>query len=174
MNMLPLDHDAALLSIIKWDGTLDKLAYFLNEFCKLGQRLDNIYFREELFLSHGVLRERLAKYDGLQLAALVDLAREFSTYGSLFPLRDLRRKLEHRCVTVRRRRSTEKAIEASEEDATKRTAGDDVDEDVLYEECLRLFRGVRAAIFYLFWFVRSSVEPPKSELQASPKADSHL
>jgi hypothetical protein len=92
---------------------LDKIAFFLNKFCKLGEKEDRIYFREELFLADAVLRREFAKYDGPQLAALFDLAREFSKDQPLYPLRDLRRKLEHRCMTVRRVENSAKENSAS-------------------------------------------------------------
>jgi hypothetical protein len=38
------------------------------------------------------------------------------------------------------------------------------DED-LYESTLRLLRAVRAAVFYLFHFVRAWEEPPKDEVR---------
>lgn len=145
---------------------MDKIAFFLNKFCRLGEEEDRVYFREELFVGHALLRPQLAKYDGPQLAALFDLAREFSKGQPLYPLRDLRRKLEHRCVTVRRAENSvqEKRASVSEGVGTRATQADDLDENDLYDDALRLLRTVRAAIFYLFYFVRRSVKPPGDEV----------
>ena len=144
---------------------LDKIAFFLNKFCKLGEKEDRVYFREELFLADKVLRREFAKYDGPQLAALFDLACEFSKDQPLYPLRDLRRKLEHRCMTVRRVQDSAKENNASalEDRLTHQKAADELTDNELYENAVCLLRAVRAAVFYLFYFVRKSVEPPKVE-----------
>ncbi len=142
---------------------LDKIGYFLNEFCKLGDKAERIYFREELFLANGALRSELTTYDGLQLAALLDLARELSKNQPLVSLKELRHKLEHRCLGVRRRRNAEKETSTNAEDAGLGTAAYHLNEEDLQEATLRLFRVVRAAMFYLFWFVRSSVKPPNPQ-----------
>jgi len=134
---------------------LDKIAFFLNEFCKLCEKQDRVYFREELFLADAVLRPELIKFNGPQLAALFDLACEFSKDQPLYPLKDLRRKLEHRCVTLRRAQNSPEVGSAR--------ASDELTDNELYENALRLMRAVRAAIFYLFYFVRKSVGPPKAE-----------
>ncbi len=142
---------------------LDKIAFFLNRFCRLGIRKKKVYFREELFVVGNDLRPGLAKYDGLQLAALFDLAREFSKDQPLSALKDLRDKLEHRCVPVRRSQSSgkEKGASADESSIMDDAPSGGVAENDLYEGSLRLLRAVRAAIFYLFYFVRTSVEPPQ-------------
>ena len=49
---------------------LDKIAFFLNKFCRLGEKESKILFKEELFLARAALRPELARYDGLQLTAL--------------------------------------------------------------------------------------------------------
>jgi tetratricopeptide (TPR) repeat protein len=144
---------------------LDKIAFFLNRFCKLGEGEDRVYFREELFVAHGVLKPELARYDGPQLAALFDLAREFSKGQPLYPLRDLRRKLEHRCVTVRRAQNSvkENGSSASEDGRTYDIPTGGLTDNGLYESTVRLLRAVRAAVFYLFYFVRKSDEPKLAE-----------
>jgi len=146
---------------------LDKIAFFLNKFCRLGEEENRVYFREELFVADAARRPELAKYDGLQLAALFDLAREFSKGQPLYPLRDLRRKLEHRCVTVRRTRNSvkENGSSASEDGRTYDIPTGGLTDNDLYESTLRLLRAVRAAVFYLFYFVRKSDEPPRAELR---------
>jgi tetratricopeptide (TPR) repeat protein len=140
---------------------LDKIAFFLNKFCRLGVKENEVSFREGLFLTKGGLKPGLAKFDGLQLAALFDLAREFSKDQPLYPLRDLRRKLEHRCVTVRRAKNSEKenGPSASGDGHTHGMQADGLTDDDLYESALRLLRAVRAAVFYLFYFVRKSGDP---------------
>jgi tetratricopeptide (TPR) repeat protein len=142
---------------------LDKIAFFMNKFCRLHEQEDRVYFREELFVPHGLLRPELAKYDGSQLAALFDLAREFSKDQPLYPLRDLRHKLEHRCMTIRRVQNSAKENNGSPSaDAlTRARRTDDLTDDELYENAVCLLRAVRAAVFYLFHFVRRSVEPPR-------------
>jgi len=142
---------------------LDKIAYFLNEFCKLGEKAEAICLRERLFLAKGALRPELIKYDGPQLSALFDLAREFSKGQPLYSLRECRHKLEHRCVPVRSTRTSAKGNTASEGGGTRGTQADDLNEIDLREDAMRLLRVVRAAIFYVFYFVRVSVEPPKPE-----------
>jgi len=141
---------------------LDKVAYFLNEFCRLGEKADRIYFRDELFLANKVLRPELVRYDGPQLSALVDLAHEFSKAQPLYSLRECRHKLEHRCVPVRTTRTSENGSTGSADGRSRGTQADDLNETHLYEDALRLLRVVRATIFYLFYFVRVSVEPPRS------------
>lgn len=144
---------------------LDKIAYFLNIFCKVGLKEDDIYFREEFFLGNRALRTSLAKYDGLQLAALFDVAREFSKGQPLYSLRNLRRKLEHRCLVLRSGLRAQEADRVSQ--AAARAAANNLSEDELYEASLRLLRVARAAVFYLFQFVRSSVDPHKAEAKAA-------
>jgi hypothetical protein len=140
---------------------LDKIAFFLNKFCRLGEKEDRIYFREDLFLAGAVLRREFAKYDGPQLAALFDLACEFSRDQPLYTLRDLRRKLEHRCLTVRRVQNSvkENRASASEDALARAKAADEPTDNELYENAVCLLRAVRAAVFYLFYFVRKSLEP---------------
>jgi tetratricopeptide (TPR) repeat protein len=144
---------------------LDKIAFFLNKFCRLGEEEDRVWFRGELFVVDGVLRPELARYDGPQLAALFDLASEFSKDQPLYPLRDLRRKLEHRCMTVRRAQNSGRRDDASaiEDGRTLGIPADGLTDNDLYEDTVRLLRAVRAAVFYLFHFVRKSVEPPRGE-----------
>jgi tetratricopeptide (TPR) repeat protein len=142
---------------------LDKIAYFLNGFCKLGEKAERIYFREELFLANGALRTELTKDDGPQLSALFDLAHEFSKGQPLYSLRDLRQKLEHRCVPVQRTRTSARGNSPSEDAGSGGKQADDLNENDVYEDAMRLLRVVRATIFYIFYFVRMSVEPPKSE-----------
>ncbi|MGO8735574.1 MAG: LA2681 family HEPN domain-containing protein [Terriglobia bacterium] len=146
---------------------LDKIAFFLNKKCRMGQEENRVYFREGLFVADAVLRPELAQYDGPQLAVLFDLAREFSKDQPLYPLRDLRRKLEHRCVTVRRAENSikENGSSASVDGRTYDIPTAGLTDNDLYESTLRLLRAVRAAIFYLFYFVRKSDEPPRAELR---------
>jgi hypothetical protein len=146
---------------------LDKIAFFLNKFCRLGEEENRVYFREELFVADAALRPELARYDGLQLAALFDLAREFSKNQPLYPLRDLRHKLEHRCVTVRRAQNSvkENAPSASEDGRAHDIPTGGLTDNDLYESTLRLLRAVRAAVFYLFYLVRKSDEPPRAEVR---------
>jgi len=146
-------------------AVLDKIAFFLYKFCRLGEEENRVYFREELFVADAALRPELAKYDGLQLAALFDLAREFSKDQPLYPLRDLRHKLEHRCVTVRRVQNSvkENGSSASEDGRTYDIPTGALTDIDLYESTLRLLRAVRAAVFYLFYFVRKSDEPKFAE-----------
>jgi tetratricopeptide (TPR) repeat protein len=146
---------------------LDKIAFFLNKFCRMGEEENRVYFREELFIAHGVPRPELAEYDGPQLAALFDLAREFSKDQPLYPLRDLRHKLEHRCVTVRRAQNSvkENGSSASGDGRTYAIPTGGLTDNDLYESTLRLLRAVRAAVFYMFYFVRRSDEPPRAELR---------
>jgi tetratricopeptide (TPR) repeat protein len=146
-------------------SVLDKIGYFLNDFCRLGDKSDRVRFQEELFLKKGSLRQGLRKYDGTQLSALFDLAREFSKEQPLFSLRDLRNKLEHRCVAVRRRPTQREEKTTIEGDAHSRAGVYDLNEDDLYGESLRLFKAVRAAIFYLFYFTRTSIQERIKELQ---------
>jgi len=140
---------------------LDKIAFFANKYCGLGQKEKGVYFGEKLFVAGGALRPELGKYDGPQLAALFDLAREFSKDQPLHPLRDLRHKLEHRCVTVRRAQNSEgeDGSSGSEGGRTHVIPADRLTDNDLYENTLRLLRAVRAAVFYLFYFVRKSDEP---------------
>jgi tetratricopeptide (TPR) repeat protein len=146
---------------------LDKIAFFVNKYCRLGEEENRVYFREELFLAGAALRPELVRYDGPQLAALFDLAREFCKGQPLYPLRDLRRKLEHRCVTVRRAQNSAQGDDSNDgEDGRTRTMPPHrLTDNDLYEGTLRLLRAVRAAVFYLFHFVRTWEEPPKDELR---------
>lgn len=148
---------------------LDKIGYSLNDFCRLGESPDKVHFREGLFLEKGRLRPELYRYDGTQLSALFDLAREFSNGQPLSSLRALRNRLEHRCVVLRRRRTGGKGKSQTDGDSHIGTVVYDLDEDDLYEESLRLFKAVRAAIFYLFYFVRSSTLERIKELQRDTK-----
>jgi tetratricopeptide (TPR) repeat protein len=146
---------------------LDKIAFFVNKYCRLGEEENRVYFREELFLADAALRAELVRYDGPQLAALFDLAREFSKDQPLYPLKDLRHKLEHRCVTVRRAQNSAEGEDWNHgEDGRARTMPPHglTDSD-LYGSTLRLLRAVRAAVFYLFHFVRAWEEPPKDEVR---------
>jgi tetratricopeptide (TPR) repeat protein len=143
-------------------AVMDKVGYFLNDFCKLGEPPERVYFHEEIFLANGDLRPELTKYDGLQLAALFDLAREFSLHQPLNSLKVLRNKLEHRCVIVRSGPTAQGEEEASDQNTGTRTAGNDLNEEGLFDDALRLLRTVRAAIFYLIYFARCSLEPLSS------------
>jgi hypothetical protein len=138
----------------------------------LGDKGENVRFQKELFLQKESLREGLRKYDGTQLSALFDLAREFSREQPLYSLRDHRNQLEHRCVTLRRRPTGGEGKTKIEGDAHSRTAVYDLNEDDLYEESLRLLKAVRAAIFYLFNFVRTSTPDPSKELWTETNAGS--
>jgi tetratricopeptide (TPR) repeat protein len=146
---------------------LDKIAFFVNRYCRLGEEENRVYFREELFVADAALRPELVGYDGPQLAALFDLAREFSKDQPLYPLRDLRHRLEHRCVTVRRARNSAEGGDSNDgEDGRTRTMPPHgLTDNDLYESTLRLLRAVWAAVFYLFHFVRTWEEPPKDELR---------
>lgn len=150
-------------------AVLDKIGYFLNSFCRLGEREDRIYLTENLFLRNGALRPELAKYDGLQLAALFDLVCEFSKNQPLSALKELRHKLEHRCVTVRRAERSQDGSSATRADAFGNAAIHDVGDAELYENALSLLRVVRAAIFYLFYFVRVALDPIRKRLGSRAK-----
>lgn len=153
-------------------STLDKIGYFLNDFCRLGDKSDSVRFQEELFVKKGSLRQGLRKYDGTQLSALFDLAREFSKEQPLFSLRDLRNKLEHRCLALRRPPTEGEAKTSIEGDAHSRPAVYDLNEDDLYEGSLRLFKAVRAAIFYTFYFTRTSIQERIKELRREAEVGS--
>jgi len=146
-----------ILSFRAGFAVLDKIAFFLNAFCRLRHKDEGIYFRDEFFTPNGALRVGLVKYDGLQLAALVDLASDFSKDQPLYTLRDLRRKLEHRCMTVRR--AADSGVQGA---MSTQTPTDVLSEIELYESALRLLKAVRAAVFYLFYFVRRSIEPARN------------
>jgi hypothetical protein len=143
---------------------LDKIAFFLNKFCKIREKPIRVSFRKELFLADSVLRPELIKYNGQQLAALFDLACEFSKDQPLYRLKDLRHKLEHRCVRLRRAQDSSEVGGASASQArlTQSKAVEELNDNELYENALCLMRAVRAAVFYLFFFVRKSVEPPRA------------
>lgn len=146
-------------------SVLDKIGHFLNDFCRLGDKSDSVRFQEDLFLKKGSLREGLRKFDGTELSALFDLAREFSKEHPLFSLRNLRNKLEHRCVALGGQPTEREGKTTIEGDAHSRTVVYDLNEDDLYEDSLRLFKAVRAAIFYLFYFTRTSIQKRIKELR---------
>jgi tetratricopeptide (TPR) repeat protein len=145
---------------------LDKIAFFLNTFCRLGEKENRVFFHEGLFVADAAVKPTLTKFDGPQLAALFDLAREFSKGQPLCPLRDLRHKLEHRCVTVRRAQDSAKGHRSNDtkEGRTCTTPLRGLTDSDLYESTLRLLRAVRAAVFYLFYFVRKWDEPRATEV----------
>jgi hypothetical protein len=145
---------------------LDKIGYFLKDSYSLGDGADRVYFREKLFLKEESLRPELRKYDGTQLSALFDLAREFSKGQPLSSLRVRRNELEHRCVALRTRPTEGEGRTPIEGDAHTSTIVYDLNEDDLYEESLRLFKAVRAAIFYLFYFVRTEKLEQIKELRS--------
>lgn len=142
---------------------LDKIAYHLNNYCRLRIKPERISFNDRLFLERGALRAGLSGYDGLQLAALYDLSRELSLGEALCKLRNLRNKLEHRLGVLSCAEPPEKAEQIraiADRTSSERSS---VTESELYSETFQLIRAVRAAIFYLFWFVQKTAAPPKPD-----------
>jgi hypothetical protein len=70
-------------------------------------------------------------------------------------------------MTVRRAKdsSGEEGAGVIQKGPTDRTPADGLTDAELYENSLRLLKAVRAAVFYLFYFVRRSVEPPKAKVR---------
>jgi tetratricopeptide (TPR) repeat protein len=129
---------------------LDKIAYFMNHYCAVGLKEREVYFREELFLQKKSIRPQIARYDGDQMAAIYDLCAEFSWGSDLSGLKKMRHHLEHRCVAI------------------DSLGGTSLESESLYQDALKLLQIVRAAIFYLYFFVRRNERPPSGQPRSGP------
>lgn len=139
---------------------LDKIAYFLHQHCQIAGPIRKVSFAESLFCKDNRLRPELLKYDGFQLAALYDVSCEFSDGQPLYRLRELRNALEHRCVVVWSGADLPKHEPLMAESDGPALDERDLTEDQLYADTTRLLRAVRAAVFYVHWFVRQNSAPP--------------
>ena len=144
---------------------LDKIAYFLCRYCGMADKVRAVYLGEDFFLRNNRLRPELNRYDGTQLAALYDVSREFSEGQPLYRLRGLRNKLEHRCVSVQRQEGFGKNELSGAQGHESFLPEFDLVEDEFYQDTLRLFKAVRAAIFYVHYFVRKTATPSNPNSQ---------
>lgn len=125
---------------------LDKIAYFINDYLRLGIPERKIDFQRLWWAKDGTIRKEIQNTKNLSLSALFDISRDLEE-GPNRKLRDIRNALTHRFVNVRLSQESE-----DEENMTENT---------LVEQTLELARIVRSSIIYLLHFVH--IEESKKE-----------
>lgn len=113
---------------------LDKIAYFINDYCKLGIRERGINFKSIWYseCNDNTIRFRDLDFDNDGLTALLDINEDL-LWGKENELTEPRNALTHRFLKV-------KSFSIND---------DDLDERELYEKTLKLAKIVRNAIIYL-------------------------
>ena len=119
-------------------NVLDKIGYFINDYCKLGIGERNINFKKVWYseCNKNKIILRKLNFDNDGLSALLDINEELH-WGKENELIELRNALTHRFLKVKSSSINEK----------------DIDEMELYEKTLRLAKIVRNAIIYLMRLV---------------------
>lgn len=119
---------------------LDKIAYFLNDYLKLGISETKVDFQKIWWRSRRSRRifKQIEDTRNPSLNALFDISQDFES-GSYCKLRKTRNALTHRIVNVRRSQETEDE--------------ENMREDTLVSQTIQLAKIVRSSIIYLLYFV---------------------
>lgn len=127
---------------------LDKIACFINDYCKLQMKPDKVSFCGIWYASrkNKEIREEIKNTGNLSLNALFDISKDIES-GPYESLRRTRNAFTHRFVSIRMFQDKE-----DEENMT---------EDTLFRRTLELAQLVRNAIMYLLHFV--DIEENKKE-----------
>mgnify|MGYP001028239029 CR=1 FL=1 len=128
---------------------LDKIAYFINDYLKLGIDEKKISFQRVWFCKDKTVRKKIDDTKNFSLNALFDLHKDIED-GPYDELRKIRNALTHRFINVRMFQ-----VKENEENMT---------EDTLVKQTLELAKLVRNAIIYLLYFVY--VEEDKKEAKS--------
>jgi tetratricopeptide (TPR) repeat protein len=146
---------------------LDKLAFFLNQYLRLGIPDKRVTFREIWFASCKPtkrLNPALVQPLSDPLRALVWIAQDLfepdSAYGTaLLPdakdLWEIRRHLEHRYLKLHGEGWSEEWNAASWREGLRDDLAMSLDQDVFAGKTLRLLKMVRAALMYLVWAIQA-------------------
>lgn len=119
---------------------LDKIAYFINDYLKLGIDEKKISFQRVWFCKDKTVRKKIDDTKNFSLNALFDLHKDIED-GPYRKLRKIRNRLTHSFINVKMFQ-----IKEDEENMT---------EDTLIRRTLELAKLVRNAIIYLLYFVYS-------------------
>ncbi len=134
---------------------LDKIAYFLNDYLKLGISEIKVDFQRIWWYSRKSkkIHKQIEDTRNFSLNALFDISQDFEESGLYYKLRLTRNALTHRIVNVRRTQKTE-----DEENMT---------EDTLVSRTIQLARIVRSSIIYLLYFVYIEEVKKKSRVKGT-------
>jgi hypothetical protein len=131
---------------------LDKIAYFINDYLRIGIPEKEIDFRRLWWTKDRTIRREIHRTKNLSLNALFDIYRDFEK-GPYERLKNMRNALTHRFFNIKDSQET-----MNEENMT---------EETLVEQTLELAKIVRNVILYLLHFVY--VEEKKKEQKARGK-----
>jgi len=127
---------------------LDKIAFFINDYIKLGIPDKKISFHKIWYLKKKVIREEIINTKNFSLNALFDIHRDFEN-GEYSHLRNSRNALTHRFLSTRIMVKTETDEIMTEEALVSRT--------------LELAKIVRNCVIYLLHFVQVEELKKKKE-----------
>ena len=131
---------------------LDKIAYFINDYLKIGIPEKDIDFRRLWRAKDKTIRKEIQRTNNLSLNALFDICQDFES-GPYKNLRNMRNAITHRFVNI-------KVFQEIEND-------ENMTETTLVERTIELAKIVRSAILYLLHFVH--VEENRKELMKRGK-----
>jgi hypothetical protein len=132
---------------------LDKIAYFLNDYLKLGIPETKVDFLSIWWTpKNKTIRKQIEDTRNPSLNALFDVSQDFEK-GLYYKLRKTRNALTHRVVNVRKTQKVE-----DEENMT---------EDTLVNQTIQLARIVRSCIIYSAYFVHIEEIRKKSRVKGT-------
>jgi hypothetical protein len=135
-------------------NVLDKIAFFLNDYCRLGIAENQINF-SRIWKENDRLRPELSKYQNIHLYGLYNLSSDF--FRGFKHYRELRHRSTHRYIV------------AHVEGFGWRDDLDDMSYHVglrqLYDDTVELLQIVRAAVIYLVAFIGSEEQNKLRELK---------
>jgi tetratricopeptide (TPR) repeat protein len=131
---------------------LDKLAFFINDYLKLGIKEEKISFSNIWYMdkSRDYIKEKIVNSNNASLNAIFDIHKDLD-YGIYYKLKNTRNALTHRFVKIQANPQLQSDIIMSEETLVKQT--------------LELAQVVRNSIIYLLQFVHlEELKKPKDGL----------
>ena len=135
-------------------GILDKIAFFINEYYKLGLQEDKIYFTSIWYCDNcKKIRDEILQSKNISLYALYDIYQDFRS-GHYQKIRNIRNALIHRKLVI---------FDSMLTNWDKKDDKQNIGYDTMLNETINLLKLTKSAIIYLINFVNIEERRKRSD-----------